>query len=112
MTTAQQVTARRDTTTTTMATGDYDNDVNGDGASGNDFDDDGDDDDDNDGNGAMVDGIRRRWQGRWRRTTTTMTSMATARLATKSTMMATARRATGYDNNDDGDGRRRQRGRW
>jgi hypothetical protein len=33
--------ARRDTTTTTMATGDYDNNVNGDGASGNEVDDDG-----------------------------------------------------------------------
>jgi len=45
--------ARRDTTTTTMATGDDDNDVNCDGTMGNEVDDDGDGTtgDDNDGDG-------------------------------------------------------------
>jgi hypothetical protein len=45
--------ARRDTKTTTMATGDDDNDVDGDGTTGNEVDDDGDGvmGDDNDGDG-------------------------------------------------------------
>ncbi len=40
--TARRATARRDTTMTTMATGDDDNDVEGDGATGSEVDDDGD----------------------------------------------------------------------
>jgi len=89
---AQRATARGDTTTTTMATGDDDNDVDGVSAMGSEVDDDvgmtGDDNDDNDDGDDEddVDGRRRR-----RPKTTTM---ATAQWATRSKMMATARRAT------------------
>ena len=82
--------ARRETKTTTMATGDDDNDVNGDGTTGNEVDDDGDgatgdnNDDDDDG-GDDVDGDGNSTMGSG---------------------------ATGYDNDNDGDGRRRQRRRW
>jgi len=69
--TARWAVARWDTMTTTMATDDND---------------DNDDDDDDDGNGATGDGIQRQWRQRWRRTTTTMRSMATVQQAT---MMAT-----------------------
>ena len=62
--------ARRDTKTTTMATGDDDNDVDGDGATGNEVDDDGDgatgddnDDDDDDGDARWA-GVERRRHAR------------------------------------------------
>ncbi len=46
MATAQQATARRDTMTTTMATGDNNNDIDdGSGTTGNEVDNDGDNDD-------------------------------------------------------------------
>ena len=78
---ARWAAARRDTTMTTMATGDDDNDLDGDGATGNKVDDDGDgatgddndDDDDGHGDGAMGSG------------------------------------GTGYDDDDDDDGRRQRR---
>jgi hypothetical protein len=59
----QQMTAQRDSMTTTMATGDDDNDIDGNGATGNKGDNDGDDDGDgatgnkvdDDGDGATGD---------------------------------------------------------
>ena len=70
MATARQATARRDTMTTTMATGD-DNDDDDDGDDNNDGndDDDGDGDDDGDSvdDGDDDGGGRRRQRGRWQR---------------------------------------------
>ena len=64
MATARRAMARRDTMTTTMATGnDNDNDDDGDDDDDGDGDDDGDSDDDGDDDG----GGRRQQRGRWRR---------------------------------------------
>jgi len=76
-----------------MATGEDNNDVEGDGTTGSEVDDDGNgvtgdnNDDDDDGNDNDDGDGRRRRRPK-------MTTMATARRATRSKMMATARRAT------------------
>jgi hypothetical protein len=95
---------------------DYDVDDDDDSAAGDDLDDDGNgatgDDDDakcatvnnnnNNGNGAMGDEVDDDGNG-----ATKLTMMAAAQRVTTLTTMVTARQATGCDDEDDGDGRRR-----